>query len=116
MKVADVRCVWRKSPSQDIVKAEFVWSVNDGPETTLEVGPEIEKNTIVVPAGGKFAFRVTVTDREGKTATSESYTHTLGDLVDPLPPTDLGHEVVSVRDETPEPGPEPTPPVVQRRK
>ncbi len=96
-KVADVKLGWLKSPSADIGKVKVVVT-NDGTETTSEFGPEVESVQIVVKAMGAVQFKVIVFDTEGKQATSETYSFNLGDLEDPLPATNLFHEVLAVRD------------------
>lgn len=110
--VGVIKLSWKKSPSLDIERVNIVVN-NDGTETTTEVGPEVQDFMIEVGANKTCSFKIVSFDTEGKQATSESYTFTLGDLVDPLPATDLSHEVVSVRDETEEP---PIPPVARKVK
>lgn len=96
-KVADVRLGWTKSPSADVEKVQIVVT-NAGTETTTELGPEVEEFMIVVQASSAVQFKVVTFDSEGNQATSAVYDFTLGDLEDPLPATDLFHEVVGVRD------------------
>lgn len=96
-KVADVKLSWTKSPSADVKTVSVVVN-NNGTETTADFGPEVESFNIVVSASSSVSFKVQVTDSEGLTATSSTYTFTLGDLETPLPATNLKHEVVAVRD------------------
>lgn len=97
MKVADVKLFWTKSPSQDIAKVTVKTTIN-GTETVAEVGPEVQEIQVEVAALGSVQFQIDVTDTEGKVASSEIYSFTLGDLENPLPATNLGHEVLGVRD------------------
>lgn len=103
MHVADVKLYWTKSVSTDVAKVDVYTTIN-GTETHTEVGPEVQEILVEVAAMGVVSFRVVVTDTEGKTTTSETYTFTLGDLVPPQPATGLGHEVTGVR-EVPDPVP-----------
>jgi hypothetical protein len=96
-KIAKVKLFWTKSVSQDIAKVTVTTTIN-GAVTVTEVGPEVQDVTVDVAAMGVVSFLVVVTDTEGKTATSETHSFTLGDLEDPLPVTNLGHEVVGVID------------------
>lgn len=107
-KIASVRHFWTKSPSADVTKVVAVLTIN-GNETRTEYGPEVEEFVTDVNAGSSVSYLIETYDGEGKVATSETYTYNLGDLVDPLPATLLGHEVVGVRDE------EPNPPVQTRK-
>lgn len=96
-KVADVRLGWTKSPSADVSKVQVVVT-NNGTESTVEGGPEVEELMVVVQPLGAVQFKVVTFDSEGNQATSETYAFTLGDLEAPLPATGLFHEVVGVRD------------------
>jgi hypothetical protein len=96
-KVADVKLFWSKSPSQDIAKVTVTTTIN-GVDTVAEFGPEVEEMQIEVAALGTVQFQIVVTDTEGKVASSEIHSFTLGDLEDPLPATNLGHEILGVRD------------------
>lgn len=96
-KVADVMLSWTKSPSADVNKVSVVVN-NNGTETTVDFGPEVESFAIVVSASASVNFKVVVTDSEGQTATSTTYGFVLGDLEAPLPATNLSHEVIAVRD------------------
>lgn len=96
-KVADVKLSWRKSPSADVGKVTVVVT-NDGAETSVDFGPEVEELMVVVKASTALSFKVVVTDTEGLTATSSTYTFTLGDLENPLPATNLTHAVIAIRD------------------
>jgi hypothetical protein len=96
-RVADVKLSWAKSPSADVSGVKVVVT-NDGSETTTDFGPEVEELLIVVAATKSVQFKVVVTDSEGLTATSETYTFTLGDLEAPQPATNLRHEVVAIRE------------------
>lgn len=97
-KIANVKLSWTRSPSADVASRKIVITKN-GEETTLEFGPEVSDYTLDVPAMGSLQFKTIVLDSEGKTATSETYSFTLGDLEDPVPDTNLFHEILSVRDE-----------------
>lgn len=101
-KVADIKLMWSKSPSSDIDRVNIVVT-NNGTETTTELGPEVEDFAIVVQASGAASFKIVTFDTEGKQATSELYSFTLGDLEDPLPATNLTHEVMGIRDDNPQP-------------
>ena len=96
-KVADIRLFWKKSVSADVSKATVIVT-NDGTETTTEVGPEVQEITVVVAATKACSFRVITLDSEGLTSTSTTYDFVLGDLEAPQPATDLGHEVMAIRD------------------
>lgn len=97
MKVADIKLKWKKSPSADVSRVDVVVT-NDGATTTAVVGPEVESYAIEVKARGVVSFKVVTYDAEGYEATSETYSFSLGDLDAPLPATQLGHEVIGVRD------------------
>lgn len=97
-KVADVRLSWTKSPSADVAKVQ-VFVTNNGTETMVEGGAEVEQIMTVVQASAAVQFKIVTFDTEGNQATSEVYSFTLGDLIAPLPATNLGHEVVAVRDD-----------------
>jgi hypothetical protein len=99
-KVADVKLTWVKSPSLDVAKQKVITTV-DGTVTEIELAPVAEELMIVVQANSSVQFRIETFDAEGNVATSETHSFTLGDLEAPLPATDLGHEVVAVRDEEP---------------
>jgi hypothetical protein len=96
-KVADVKLGWTKSPSSDVDSVEIV-VINDGTETTTELGPEVQDFQIVVSASKSVQFSIKTYDSEGNMATSETYSFTLGDLEAPLPATGLFHEVLGVRE------------------
>lgn len=99
-KIASVRHFWSKSPSADVTKVVAVLTIN-GNETRTEYGPEVEEFVTDVNAGSSVSYKIETYDSENKVATSETYAYNLGDLVDPLPATNLSHEVVSVRDDEP---------------
>lgn len=99
-KIANVKLSWKKSVSADVQKVVLTVS-NNGTDSTVELGPEVEEFVIQVAASGSCHFSLTVTDSEGLTSTSAVYDFTLGDLEAPQPPTDLFHEVLSVVDDTP---------------
>lgn len=105
VKVADVKLSWSKSPSADVSKVQVVL-VNDGVTTKTDFGPEVESYQIVVQARKSVQYSVITIDSEGLQATSVLYTFTLGDLENPLPATNLTHEVVGIRD-VPDGGPPP---------
>lgn len=96
-KVADVKLKWKKSPSSDVAKVEITVTV-DGSESTAELGPEIENFMVEVKAGGSCQFQIDTTDSEGLVGTSTTYSFSLGNLEAPLPATELGHEIVAIRD------------------
>jgi hypothetical protein len=106
-KIATVKLGWTKSASADVAKVDILTTIG-GTQTTTTVGPEVESIQVDVAASTSFSFQVVVTDSEGLTASSEIYAFTLGDLTDPLPATDLFHQIIAVRDDTP-PSPPPTP-------
>lgn len=97
MKVADVRLKWKKSPSADVAKVRVKVTI-DGSETETEFGPDPESFMIEVKANGSVSFFVETEDSEGMVTTSTAYGFSLGDLEAPLPATDLGHEIVGIRD------------------
>jgi len=99
-KIADVRLLWKKSPSLDIEKVKLHIFVNEGPEIINELSPEIESFLIVVPASNQAKFKVESLDSEGNVAMSEEYLFGIGDLELPLPATELGHKVEAIRDVT----------------
>lgn len=98
MKIAMVRLSWTKSPSMDIDRVELRVVIN-GNETLTTFGNEIEEFVTEINANSNVSFSLKVFDSEGKEASSETYTFGLGDLENPLPPTNLFHEVLSVRDD-----------------
>lgn len=109
MKVATVKLGWKKSVSTDISKVKL--SITNGGVTSMtELPPETEEFTIKVNASTPFAFTLTAIDSDDVEATSITYSHTLGDLEAPQPPTDLFHQIVSVDDVPDSPPPTPAPP------
>lgn len=103
MRVADVRLFWRRSVSSGIQKQVLRLTVDGVSDTGMELGPEVEEVMVTVSANSFGQFAVDTYDDEGKVAVSVTYDFRLGDLVDPLPATDLGHEIVQVRDDEPAP-------------
>lgn len=103
MKVADIKLFWRRSPSPDIVSQKVLLTVDGVQETGAEFGPEVEEMQITVHAGSAVSFQVESKDAEGETVASVIYNFQLGDLTAPLPATDLGHEIVAIRDDEPAP-------------
>lgn len=98
-KVADIRLFWTPSPSTDIVKRRVVVTTDGEVTTDMEVGLEVVELMVVVNANSSVLFKTILTDSEGKEVVSVEYFFRLGDLIDPLPDTDLGHEIVAIRDE-----------------
>lgn len=111
MKVADIRLFWTKSPSADVDHVEVTVTQN-GTQTVNQFGPEVEEFQIVAQASSSVQFQVDTFDTEGNKATSVVYGFTLGDLESPLPATNLGHEILGVRDVPDVP---PNPPVSKPR-
>lgn len=107
MKVATVKLGWKKSVTADISKVKLSIT-NGGVTTQTDLPPETEEFTIKVNAATPFSFVLVAVDSDGSEASSVTYSHTLGDLEAPQPPTDLFHEIVSV-DDVPD-APAPTPP------
>lgn len=97
MKVATVKLGWKKSVSADIQKVKLTVT-NGGVVTQTDLPPETQEFTIKVNASSTFGFSLTAIDSDNAEATSITYSHTLGDLEAPQPPTDLFHEIVSVDD------------------
>lgn len=96
-KVADVKLGWTKSPSSDIASVKLVIT-KDGADITVSVDAAAESFQIVVEASKTVSFKIITIDKDGLTATSDTYTFTLSDLEAPLPATNLFHEVVAVRE------------------
>ena len=96
-KVADVKLSWVRSPSADVNKRRITVTKN-GETTVTDLGAEVSEYVIEVHAMGVVTFKTEVFDNEGRSAVSETYTFTLGDLVPPQPDTGLFHDVVGVRD------------------
>jgi hypothetical protein len=96
-KVADVKLKWTKSASADVNKVKITVT-NDGTVTETELGPEVQEFMIEVGAGKSFSFSLMTFDSEGRQSTAADYSFTFGDLEDPLPPMNLSHEIVGVRD------------------
>lgn len=92
---ASIRLFWTRSASADIASRKITITKN-GETTVLEVGPEVNEYVLDVDASSSVVFLTEVTDSEGRTATSEAYSFTVGDLVPPQPDTGLGHEVLAV--------------------
>jgi hypothetical protein len=99
MKFATLRLHWVKSPSMDIDRVELRVNVN-GSETITTLSGDTEEFTTEVSANSVISFDLKVFDTEGKEATSQTFTKGIGDLEDPLPPTDLGIDILAVRDDT----------------
>ncbi len=97
MKVADIKLSWTKSPSAGVTKVVGVLNV-DGTESTSEFGPEVESWMIEVKASQSVHFHVDTYDDEGFVVSSEDHAFQLGDLVAPLPATNLAHEIIGIRD------------------
>ncbi len=98
-KVADVRLLWFRSPSIDVVSQRVDVLVDGVQQSAVELGPEAQDMVIAVRASQVVVFTVTTIDSGGMSAVSTSYTINLGDLEAPLPATGLSHEVLGIRDE-----------------
>jgi hypothetical protein len=97
-KVADCKFKWTKSASTNIKKVE-VFVNNNGHETVMELGPDVESFVVVVRPFTNITCKIRVTNADGLTAETELYPVTVNDLENPLPPTGLSHELLNVRDE-----------------
>lgn len=97
-KVADVRLFWKRSVSPDATKVKLRLNVN-GQETVTELGKDVESFQLVVQSSSVVSFSVETMDSDGQVATSTLYTFSTGDLESPLPATDLGHEILGIREE-----------------
>lgn len=97
MKVADVKIFWTPSPSADVEKVIVKTTVN-GSETMSQFGPEVIEMMIEVAALGSVTVQIDVIDKEGLTGSSEIHSFVLGDLEAPQPVTNVGHEIVGIRD------------------
>lgn len=96
-KVADIRLFWVKSPSSDIVRQRVMLTIN-GTTTQTDLDPAAEQLMIEVQALGVVSFHIVTFDAENNQVTSETWSFTVGDLELPLPATNLGHEIVAIRD------------------
>ena len=109
-KVADVQLSWNRSPSADVTAQRIEVTTNGG-LVTADLGKEVDSYLIQVPANGTVQFKVIVLDDDGNAVESSLYTFSIGDLVAPLPATELTHKVISVRDVEDTPPEQPTEPV-----
>lgn len=100
MRVANVRLFWVRSPSADVSRSQLVLNVN-GTETVVDMGPDVQEFVMDVTAQSNVRFRIDVWDAEGQKASSAEFAFTLGDLETPIPPSGLGMEILSVRDDGP---------------
>lgn len=100
MFVADVRLGWTRSISNDIT-SRIITITKNGEETKIEVGPEVSEYVLEVQASTSVTFKTEVIDSENKVVSSELYSFTVSDLVDPQPDTDLFHEIIAVREVLP---------------
>jgi hypothetical protein len=107
-KVADIKLKWKRSASADAKRAVLTVN-NDGDTSTVDIPIEQEEFLLVVKANKSFGFSIETFDDEGLSSNSLSYSSTLGDLTAPQPATELGHEVVAIRDVPDEPAPPPPP-------
>lgn len=99
MRVADVKLKWKRSVSADVA-LQIVKVIIDGVETlSSELPPELESVSITVKASQNVQFSVTTRDDEGQETVSEVYTFQVGNLDAPAPATELGHEIVGIREE-----------------
>jgi hypothetical protein len=101
-KVASVVLGWNRSPSTDVVSQSINITINGNTDTSIEVGAEVQSYQLEVDAKSSVSFAIKSFDSEGKVATSEVYSFTLGDLEAPLPATNLFHEIVGIREVAPE--------------
>ena len=97
-EVASVVLGWNRSPSSDVVSQSINITINGNTDTSIEVGAEVQSYQLEVDAKSSVSFSIKSFDAEGKVATSEVYSFTLGDLEAPLPATNLFHEIVGIRD------------------
>ena len=97
-KVADVKLFWTPSPSEDVASQEVSVSIDGAEAMITPITPEVAELLIEVQASKSVVFSVKTTDTEGNSSISESYTFRIGDLEAPAPATNLGHQVVAVRD------------------
>jgi hypothetical protein len=95
-KVAQVRLGWTRSPS-DVTSQTIELNVN-GVVKTIDVGPNVDSYQLeeTLPAKSVVSFKIDTKDDDDKIVSSEVYNFKLGDLEDPLPATNLFHEVVAV--------------------
>jgi hypothetical protein len=97
-KVASVKLKWKRSVSADAVE-QTIDIVKDGVSIPSAVIPtEVEEFVIDVPAQSSVQFTVTTKDSEGLVAVSGTYSFSLGDLENPQPATDLGHEILAINE------------------
>lgn len=104
MLVANVRLYWSASVSTDIVK-RVVKIKADGADAEIDLPMTAVEHVLRLKANTSLQFSTVLTDSEGKSVESIVYSTTLGDLTDPLPDTDLGHEILSIED-VPDPVPD----------
>lgn len=97
-KRVNVTFKWTPSPSTDLVKRILTIQINDDVQT-IELPPTAVETIAKVPAGANVSFHTQVIDNEGLEGTSVNTTFTVGDLVAPLPDTDLTFEFGTVEDD-----------------
>lgn len=97
MKVADVRLYWTPSLSSDIAKQVVNVTIGDS-ISTFDLLPGAVEHRIEVTSNSSFSFSVDSIDVEGNRIASVTYSSNVGDLEVPLPATDLGSEIMGVRE------------------
>ena len=112
MADATVRFTWTKSASTDVVKQNFSVSCQpaDGSpahEQAFELGPTVELLEVTVHENETCTATLTAEDAAGNVSAPATVTFNVGDLTQPLPPTNLAFEIVDVSGPSPDPVPDP---------
>jgi hypothetical protein len=101
-KAVKGKITWTPSPSADVAK-QVIQITTDGNLLETELIPGAAEFEAQFNASSVAMVDIKTVDTEGKEATSVVLTITVGDLVDPLPATDLAWtptEVVDVEEPT----------------
>jgi hypothetical protein len=98
MKIATIKCKWKRSPTSDVVRVDLVLTIN-GDETVTQLGPDVEDFVLEAVANSSYTFRIDTFDSDDQKTSSQTHSRTIGDLELPLPATDLTSEIIAVRDD-----------------
>lgn len=109
-KAVKTKLSWTKSPSEDVVSQTLTFTTSTG-TTVTDLPAGVESWEVQIDAMQDCTFKIDTKDAEGNVTSSEVYTFHTGDLIAPLPATNLSHEFLEVVDV-----PDPTPPPVMNRR
>jgi hypothetical protein len=95
---ARVRLYWETSASPDVDKQILTFDLNGGLPTKVELGPTVTEYLVVVPEKADVNVELVANDGYHNSSPA-TLTFNVGDLLEPLPPTGLGWEIVELIEE-----------------